>query len=457
MRNICLVMLALASVASGCDGCDDDGGNKNDMSMGGVDMAMKDASVPTDATMPPYTYSQFAVDYAKALCAHYVSCGFQDQATLDVCITKNTLLVGWDVDSEIVRGRVTVNPTDCLNAIKTSLCDNADNGSISRICGQQSVLVPHQKVGETCLASSECTTGYCVHATVDGGSGPQPVGCAGVCANPLSQGQPCTSAEQCGSSLVCSFTSNPTCIPPLADGVSCDFLTDTCLPSSYCPVTGTSPVCTPANKQAALHEACDPAQSFSFVAKPPCATTDLYCKLVQNPDNSYSATCESKIASGGTCDPNFGSYKGGIVAFSQVDSQCVDGTVCSDLNDGNGPRCHPWGALNAACVSFGESKTCQFGYRCEAGTCQVFKPNGSTCAGRGECASETGVNSTCVVANADAGGVMTCQAYKAFGAACVPVFEDNLCVSGSLAADGTSADYCAPAPNGGGVCAPKCF
>ena len=50
MRNICLVVLALASVASGCDGCDDDGGTHpgKDMAMP-VDMAMgSDMAAPVD-------------------------------------------------------------------------------------------------------------------------------------------------------------------------------------------------------------------------------------------------------------------------------------------------------------------------------------------------------------------------------------------------------------------------
>jgi hypothetical protein len=414
-----------------------------------------DMAANVDMTPPLYTYSQFAVDYAKALCARLVACGKQDNATLDTCIVKNTLLVGWDVDSELVRGRIALNPQPCLDAVKNQRCDASDNGFVTKQCAIQTLLVPHQNAGDVCLADAECTTTYCAHALTDGGMTPQATGCPGTCAKTAGAGESCVSDAQCGLGNQCN---NNTCALAKADGATCDFVNDTifCQPfTSYCPITTTNATCRQASPPAGLHGACDPIQATAL--KPPCNSDTLYCKLVQNANTTWSATCETKIPLGGVCDPNFGQYPApGVFDLTTVVSQCADGSVCVDFADGNGPHCRAWGQKSSSCVVFhGATNTCQAGYLCDptSKTCQNFKPNGAACVNSSECASSTGATPTCVIDNADAGSQATCQPYKAVGAACTPVFENSLCVP----AAGSDTSYCAPTVNGGGTCSPKCL
>src|SRR5438445_5120750 len=112
MRNTCMTLLVVGVVGCG-HGIP---GPTDDMSITN-DMAVPDMSIPDDA-QKLVTFTQFALDYAKALCAHYMTCGMLDAAQTDACIERNLKHLGWDEDVEIMKGRVSVNELQCLDAIK---------------------------------------------------------------------------------------------------------------------------------------------------------------------------------------------------------------------------------------------------------------------------------------------------------------------------------------------------
>jgi hypothetical protein len=162
-------------------------------------------------------------------------------------------------------------------------------------------------------------------------------------------------------------------------------------------------------------------------------------------------TCETKLASGATCDAN----NTGVYSF--VDNQCADGTSCYQLTGQANPTCQKLGANADGCVKTSSlNDTCKIGFVCNVvsgseGTCgpwvadaQSCDPNEHSCT-----ASQT---LSCIVDNGDAGAATTCQPLRSFGASCFPGFEDGLCA----ASDVPGSTYCAPAGSSG-VCAPKCF
>src|SRR4051812_15401667 len=108
MRNTLLALLVVGAIGCGhgIPGPGDD--MSTDMSI------VDDMSVPADLLIPDdaqklVTFTQFAMDYAKELCAHYLKCGLLDAAQMDACIERNLPHLGWDEDVEIMKGRVSVN------------------------------------------------------------------------------------------------------------------------------------------------------------------------------------------------------------------------------------------------------------------------------------------------------------------------------------------------------------
>ena len=191
MRNTWLVLTLASMGVVGCGhgipGPSDDMG---DMSVTD-DMGMPDMVIPDDA-QKLVTFTMFALDYAKELCAHYQKCGQLDAAQLDACIERNIKHLGWDEDVEIMKGRVSVNELQCLDAVKNARCDNSDSAAWTGRC-QQFLHVPHQADGATCLAGVECMSGFCKHGGSDGGAAGvmQVTGCLGTCAPTLAVGQQC--------------------------------------------------------------------------------------------------------------------------------------------------------------------------------------------------------------------------------------------------------------------------
>jgi hypothetical protein len=465
--------------------CDDDSSSpgSKDMAVGGHDMAVAhDLAVAGDLAVngdladlsagadmsTGVTWAKFSLDFAHARCAQLMACGQVDATELDTCIAQNLQLTGWDIDTEITKGRLLLNETQCIAAVSAARCDSSDSGQWSQRCGTL-LYVPEQNNGAVCLADVECTSSYCAHAANTAGTSPQPTGCPGVCATIKATGAACQTDDQCGSNSFCDngndAASTNTCMPYLGVGDPCGAITNpkqTCHPgTTYCPTFGTNPVCTAPAKSGALGDACDPAQAFADV--PPC-NADLYCKV-----DAGAGTCQPKTAAGQACNGNY--TLTGLPYFYQfIDNQCADGTSCYSLDeDGNDTlgTCSPFGGLNDACKQITQTQSsCKIGFVCVTpgtsmvGTCQALVPTGAACVSGGlACAEATPVISggVCIAESGDAGGAATCQTPKSFGDSCVPGYQDTLCWP---TADPTTAypttSYCAPTSNGKGVCAPIC-
>jgi hypothetical protein len=440
------VIGALCSIVSGCDGCDGGGGHPRD---GGIDMA-----VPTDLAVPPgdgsvrkVSYSEFSAHYADALCKRQLACGLIDQASMAVCLERNTKKIGWDVDTDILKGRLEINEAACIDAVENIRCDQSNGIAVAVIC-ERSLFIPHLNKGDVCLGDVECINGYCAHEGSDAGAAPQPSGCPGRCADFKAATEECfPGSTACGPDGDCS-SFNPgvagTCIKFFQIGATCDpFAAECDSRTSYCPFFGTEHKCT-APAMHAEGESCDINQNT--MAVPPCAVGQ-YCKLAAD---GNSATCQKQISDGTTeCVGDF------------YNPDCADGKLCYSLSASVANTCQKRGSNNEPCVAFsGTTSSCQLGYYCDGaapgtpGTCKPLIADGQPCTQSYTCAStHQQRDNTCVVANSDAGTQTTCQPSKGFGESCVPGYEDSVC----FPADTSGTAYCAPAANGGGVCQPKCF
>jgi hypothetical protein len=430
-------------------GCGDDG-----LPPPHYDMAISDMSAvpPGDMAIPDdarkfVTFAMFALDYAQALCAHYMTCGILDAAQLSACIERNIPHSGWDQDIEIMKGRLEINELQCINAVNAARCDNSDeNGWLTRC--HQFLYTPHQADGATCLSFDECTSGHCQHAGSDGGTGDQPTGCPGTCAPPKNLGDPCRLAQDCGDTAYCPVVATPVCTKRAALGEDC-----TATPCQYgllCPSFGTKTCQTP-TMQTAVGGACDPIQGAT-TPMPACAA-GMYCQLQYNGTTAIGGKCQMKIGSGMTCDPNNEGFYG--TSGLKADNQCTDGTYCFQLVGQAGATCQGLGSANASCHRFLPNvDTCKVGFSCDNtdGKCVAWFSDGLTCDVSAHCPSILPGQSTCIADNADAGTNTTCQQSKNFAAPCAPGFEDSLCAP----SDNANTSYCAPAGSSG-VCQPKCF
>lgn len=463
MRGI-LVFAALSCfTAVGC-GDDDTGGSSKDMSHP-LDLASQppdlsaaqDLSGTVDMPIAGVTWAKFSLDYAQARCQHFLSCGQVDAAQMNTCITQNLQLTGWDVDTEIAKGRVVINETQCIQAVNASRCDGSDSGEWQLRCSTL-LYEPMQANAATCLSGVECTSTYCAHSNNSAGTAPQPDGCPGMCAAVKAPGATCQTDEQCGVDAYCDSGATNVCIAYLGAGDACGAGVPCHPGTTYCPIFGTQ-TCQAPVTSGAQGDPCDLLQAIASV--PPCQA-GLFCKVN---DAANGASCQPKVAAGQPCNGNATLSADGL---DGLDDQCVDGTACFSFDQDNtnsAGTCVSLGGLGDQCKLITATHgSCKIGFLCQAptgslvGTCVALLPDGQSCAQNDVCAAYSDVLPTvCIADNADAGTATTCQSAKSFGDSCVPGFQDALCWP---AADPTptvpQSSKCTPTSNGNGVCAPIC-
>ena len=471
MRSTFLLSLvAFAAVA----GCGDHGvPSPDDLSMSSDDMsASLDMSIPNDAKHV-VTFTQFAADYAQALCAHEMACGQLDAAQMAACIERNTLHSGWDQDVEIMKGRMVINDLQCLNALKNSRCDGSDFIAWASQC-EAFLYTGNQAAGAPCIGSQECQTGlYCQHAGSDAGMIEQVSGCPGTCAPVKVAGDSCRIGSDCKNDSYCDFRVTHKCIAlgALHDPCTNILGVGTGQPCQYgltCPTFAASPTCEIPSMATGAGDACDPYQGQG--SPTPACAAGMYCQV------QYTATttactgaptdcgsvvggycnvgtgfcqqptagkCAAKIAAGADCDPNNESF------FSFAESQCADGSICAQYTGQTKATCQAFRGASASCRG---DTDCKVGFYCDGTSkCAPWLTDHASCTNAN---AQTCTSQICVAQNADAGGAMTCEAPKNFGASCVPVFEDNVCAAADLPA---SSECAANASGTSGTCAPKCF
>src|SRR5262249_37305073 len=143
--------------------------------------------------------------------------------------------------------------------------------------------------------------------------------------------------------------------------------TGACKSGLACQSFSATPTCVSPTTQTTLHGACDPYQGAA-TAVPACAA-GMYCQLGYTDGATCSASiactepgaycdvaagkckvptsgsCEMRIASGQACDP----HNEGPFYF--VESQCVDGTVCSQRTGQTSSTCQALVSANGSCAS----------------------------------------------------------------------------------------------------------
>jgi hypothetical protein len=467
MRCTLLLSLALGIVGCGGHGVPTP---PNDMAVGddlasGADMEL-DMSISNDSGTY-VTFTMFAQDFAKALCAHAVACGQLDAAQMSACLERNLLHTGWNQDVEILKGHMEINELQCLDALNKSRCDSSDSGQWETRCNAF-LYKAHQVLGASCLANAECVSGFCQHGGSDAGVTEMPAGCPGVCATPKTDGEACRVDTDCATNSICDTTSHQ-CTKTAALNEDCSV--NFCAFGLMCPTfpAAQPPTCVTPTTQTALHGACDPFQG-ALTPAAACAGA-MYCQVKYTANATVCAndgdcgavygafcdlgsgkcqdpsggTCETKLASAAVCDP----HNEGVYGF--VDSQCADGTLCYQAGAQASPTCQPLGSADADCKG---DNTCKIGLYCNAGKCTPWLTDGQACdvnTNAQYCPSQT-LQAVCL---ADDGTSATiCHATQSFGGACTPGVDDPLCepsdVTGSTACIATGGTTT-------GTCAPKCF
>jgi hypothetical protein len=410
MRTTSLwAMVALVAVVVGCGDAPGTSDAAADLA-GGGDAGSTDMSIPEDA-IRLVTATQFDTDLAQAICAHLLMCGQLDAASMAACIEANTTTEPADRDTEILKGRMSINELQCLQAVMNSRCDGADIGQVTIGKCERLLFKPMQPSDGVaqCISSVECVNGYCARTAVDGGAIP-PEGCSGVC-KPFTaiNSTNCVSDEECNIDVAkCDVGGTGKCVAlPGANG---DCSSDgRCQAGMFCASTMR---CVQPVAPGQLNDACDPLQSL--ITSVPACDIGLYCK-------ASTGHCATKLTAGALCVPS-------DTPLDFADNQCTDGNACFQTMGQANPQCQAIAGVTQACDA-AQPFSCKTTTFCDATThaCKALIPDGQPCdtsAPRCLSGSAFGLN-TCV----GGGATGQCAPMKAFNQACNPATDANLCPS----------------------------
>jgi hypothetical protein len=218
-------------VGCGTDDKNNSGKDATVLDVAYADTKASDAPQPDITQPPPPAYTtQVALAFCNRMQA---CCGAYDGGTFDynACVAQTTT-TGWmGTNSEFtaaVEQRMHVgidmqSAQACVAGLAVLSCPTAGTAEVSLLTDQcKKALVGKQGSGANCIASIECTTGYC---ELDGGAcAPAPE--AGAL---LANNDPCTLGKQCASLLCVEPTSNYACdAGPCACGGLIDFRGNVC-------------------------------------------------------------------------------------------------------------------------------------------------------------------------------------------------------------------------------------
>ncbi len=428
-----ILRLALMGVV-GLAGCGDSGvvvpgDGSTDLSMADLSMPPGDMTIPDDFRSF-VSATQFDKDFAQAICAHLIMCNKLDntQSALAACIERNTATEGTDRDTEVMKGRLMINELQCLSAIQNARCDGEDQGKVFVSLCAQLLNIPLQGIGGACVATAECTSGYCARGELSNDAGVAPEGCPGTCKSFLSLGAQCQTDESCNTDVARCDSTSGQCVAKPGAGQACANPND-CQVGLFCdPVSGQ---CVNPTSSGAAGDSCNPFESL-LTSYPTCAV-GLYCKY------NFGATppsgkCTAKIASGANCTP-------GDTPFPFADNQCTDGLACYQTTGQAAATCQPWAGLNQPCDPTND--TCKETLYCDSGskTCKALIADNSACDPTNDhclSGSKFGFNN-CLGSGTNG----LCKASKNFGDACNAPTDDVLC-GFAVTATGPNGQYCSP-------------
>jgi hypothetical protein len=389
---------------------------------------IQDMTLPGDATRF-VNFTMYLENAATAICNNLLACGQIDSTMIDACkeLQKAQQAAPFDIDAEMVAGRLKINDIQCVTARMNARCDGTDEGRITGNgpCGN-GLYVPEVLNGNGCVASVECKSGYCLHPPKDGGVPGE--GCfGGTCTAYLPTGTTAASACPLGvecnpTNSFCDFTGH--CQASTADNAACANSLQ-CMRGAYCAfaVYPGSPaglhVCTRPTGSGTEGQPCDVDQNVT--AFPSCAA-GLYCSHTADGGTTTGpGTCRAMIASGSAC-----SLAEVIVRGIQFGTPCTDGTDCYKLAGETQTTCRALGAVGGNCNP--TDAHCDVTLNCVQttdathGTCQPAPRNGAICSLSSvpPCLGATlGVGECLAVAAPDAGaGMGACVLNRGWGDPC---------------------------------------
>jgi len=244
-----------------------------------------------------------------------------------------------DVAASIDAGRMrydSVNADACLDAVRHAPCEpTLAQRKIGLHCN--AVVAPHTETDRACWGDGECTGGICALVP----------GCAGICANYASYGDPCVDSTTAPAAMQCDPTvaycgepspgANTICLQKKPEGADCAG-TRECRFNWTCRLG----VCT------------EPVTLGEYAAcggTEPC-DEDLYC-------DPGSMLCQKRVRQGDTCDDFLA---------------CEDGLACIGLVLDAGAvavmgTCAPWLTPGAACNGAYTVSGCPTAAPCTEDTC----------------------------------------------------------------------------------------
>ncbi len=306
--------------------------------------------------------------------------------------------VAASIQSSVDAGRLTYDAAaqaTCLASIDATTCLQILHGVDFTEC-VESAFTGRVAQGAQCGDSLECSAGYCSFPTGT---------CPGECVPRVASNGACGADDQCAAGLVCS---NSTCsaVTVVADGATCNDVTEVCGATSYCKPPGTSSrSCAPLGIEG---NACRAATECS--ASLTCDLVTYTCRAyaARNQPCGTTAACNyftDYCTPGGTCGalPVLGescAYSRWCHGDSWCDTSlavptCVArptlGQPCTGTGGCDGQAYCDYMLTTPACVATKTSGSCTFpnecatGYYCDgtfptAGNCQLQLTAGATCS-----------------------------------------------------------------------------
>ncbi len=289
--------------------------------------------------------------------------------------------------------------TTCLATIQATTCLEILHGAGGFPC-MEAIVAGTVGQGGQCSDPAECSAGFCSFPTGT---------CPGTCAAPVSLDGSCSADGQCVSGLVCG-NSKCSAVNVVADGATCNDVTEVCGATSYCPEF-LPHTCTPVGVEGS------PCYS------PSQCSTPLTCNIV-------TTTCTAYAARGQPCGTTAGCNF--FTDYCTSAGTCGALPVLGDSCDASGwcggdswcdtllavPTCVALPALGESCAGApGCAGQAYCDHALTVPVCVAQKTSGS-CYYLGQCA--TGYYCDTVLSNPG-----SCQPRLAAGATCSAAIWDQ--------------------------------
>lgn len=444
MRATMLAVLVLCACAPRSGGDGGSGGGLSGAGGGGAGGLATGGGGARDAGPLVAANATFCHTYAEASCASYERCGNSDPAISGACRKLVERQCVGQFGARLDAGAVVLDlprAQRCLDELGSRPCHSIDVASNDGAdpCRAEKLLLANARAGERCGASEDCVDSYCFTSPAHGRCPHCNSG------NPI--GSACRFYLDCDAKTAfCSSADGGTelsCLARLTDGAPCTSAQDCASNNCYRATGAGAGVCGEPDAGA-------PCQSFNFGRD--CGG-GRYCE----DHGAQSGVCATRVPTGQPCTNNL--YEDGcadsratclggsctvtapgtLALGAECDSiwQCAPGSFCAGLQYGSvsSGTCQALRSPGASCT---DPASCPGGTRCSGGKCQALGKVSDPCTDQMPCA----VLLTC-------DGV--CKAPAAPGQPCslMTICEDSYC---DAYFSGVNPGTCRPYLSPGSIC-----